>query len=77
MQHLSIRELQLQREPGIMSLAAGAADLLSGVGLLPHCSDVMLMDMCSYRPPDELRMVMKEVKNVGRTWKVCIAAHSM
>lgn len=53
-----------------MALAGGAADILSGIGILPHCKDVMLVDMASYRPPDELRMVMKELKNVGRNWKV-------
>ncbi len=49
-----------------------AADALSGMGLLPASSDVLLVDMASYRPPDELRMVMSEVKNVGRTWKVSV-----
>lgn len=47
-----------------------AVDALSGMGLLPGNDEVLLVDLASYRPPDELRMVMSELKNVGRNWKV-------
>eukprot|EP00879_Flechtneria_rotunda_P009498 GHRR01009942.1.p1 GENE.GHRR01009942.1~~GHRR01009942.1.p1 ORF type:complete len:363 (+),score=101.85 GHRR01009942.1:842-1930(+) len=50
--------------------AAAAADVLSGLGLLPGSGSVYLVDMASYRPPDELRMVMPELRNVGRQWKL-------